>query len=164
MLKIHYGLRDGTITNIDSFFHNRFDINWMNDELVKAMILDVDKSKVISPYCIESPVLGQIAPDLLSSGVKALIIMYKTSRIVNASKCGDNCAKWIKKIAELKDLEIDLEHIMFFNDDKDNCFKAYFINNQKQLNSYFEYLRTIRSCQEERITHEREIWNSIMLS
>lgn len=67
MLKIHYGLRKGTVTNIDSFFRNSFDAEWFNDDLVKQMVLDVDKSEVISPYCINSPVLGQIAPERLSS-------------------------------------------------------------------------------------------------
>lgn len=161
MLKIHYGLRKGTVTNIDSFFRNSFDAEWFNDDLVKQMVLDVDKSEVISPYCINSPVLGQIAPERLSSGVKALIIMLKTDKIVNASKCGDNCAKWIKKIADIKDVEIDLEHIMEFNTGMDNDFHAYFVNDDKYVDSYIDYLRTIRTHQEDMISYEREIWNRI---
>ena len=45
------------------------------------MILDIDKSKVISANCIESPILGQITPRLLSGGVKALILMYKEPQL-----------------------------------------------------------------------------------
>lgn len=33
----------------------------LNDELNKKMILDVDKSKVVSENIIESPILGQIS-------------------------------------------------------------------------------------------------------
>lgn len=160
MLKIHYGLREGTVSLIDSYFFNNFEEEWLNDPLVKDMILDVDRSKVLAPYCIKSPVLGQISPFMLSMGVKALILMYKTNRIINASKCGDNCAKWIKKIAEIKDLEIDLEHIMYFNEDNDpNEFHAFFINDNVELNLYTEYLRHLVICQSERARYERSLLN-----
>ena len=53
--------------------------------------MSVDGSKVISANAIESPVLGVIAPERLSGGVKALILMYKEPNlIINASACGDN--------------------------------------------------------------------------
>ena len=140
MLKIHYGIREDTIVLIDIDFDHSFEPEWFNDELVKDMVLDIDKSEVIGPYCINSPVFGQISPYMLSGGVKALIMMYKTDYVINASNCGDNCAKWIKQIAKSKDLEIDLEHIMYFNDDNDNNFHAYFINDNTLINSYAEYL------------------------
>lgn len=42
----------------------------------------------MSAHAIDSPVFGIIAPERLSGGVKALIIMYKEpSLIVNASAC-----------------------------------------------------------------------------
>jgi hypothetical protein len=37
------------------------------------MILDVDKSVVVSSHLIDSPVLGPISPKELSGGVKTLI-------------------------------------------------------------------------------------------
>lgn len=50
------------------------------------MVQDVDGSTVISAHSIDSPVLGIIAPERLSGGVKALFIMYKEpDLIVNAS-------------------------------------------------------------------------------
>ena len=160
MLKIHYGLRDDSVSLVDSYFYNNFEEKWLNDQLVKDMILDVDKSKVLSPYCIESPVLGQISPFMLSGGVKALILMCKTEFIINASMCGDNCAKWILKIGENKDLDIDLEHIMFFKDIDPNSFHAYFINEDIMLNSYGEYLDHLSLCQAERTSYERSLYNS----
>lgn len=158
MLKIHYGLRADTIDNIDIEFRYGFDETWLKDQLVKDMILDVDKSKVLAPYCIESPVLGQILPFMLSGGVKALILMLKTQYAVNASHCGDNCAKWIKKIAEIKDIEIDLEHIMYFDTDDtsgSNDFHAFFINDGTYVNSYTEYLAKMLDLVEE--SRDREI-------
>lgn len=93
MLKIHYGIREKTVCNIRSYFQSVFQPEWLNNQLAKDMILDVDKSRAIAPYCIESPVFGQISPFMLSGGVKALLLMQNTGRVINASKCGDNCAK-----------------------------------------------------------------------
>lgn len=61
----------------DTYFKYNFEEEWFEDELVKEMVQDVDGSVVISAHAIDSPVLGLIAPERLSGGVKALIIMYK---------------------------------------------------------------------------------------
>lgn len=68
------------------------------------MVLDVDKSEVLSPYCIQSPVLGQIPPTGLSGRVKALIMALKTDWEIWATACGNNCAKYgiIKNILLIK--------------------------------------------------------------
>ena len=78
------------------------------------MILDIDKSVVESRYCIMSPVLGQIPPQYISGGVKALILMWKTDKVVDLTACGEDCAEWIVKPGELKDKDIqtDLEYEM----------------------------------------------------
>lgn len=119
MLKITCTKTVQPISLIKSEFMSRMQPEWFDDQFVKDMVLDVDKSEVISPYCINSPVLGQIAPSYLSGGVLALILMYKTDNLVNASKCGDNCAKWIQIISKKKDLTIYLEHVMGFTKDFD---------------------------------------------
>lgn len=79
------------------------------------MIKDVDKSVVIGPRLIESPVLGAISPKELSGGVKTLILIHKDkTKIFKASTCRDNCAKWLLKIGEMNDVVINLRHIMDF--------------------------------------------------
>ena len=55
----------------------------------------------------------------ISGGLKTLLLIYnKPDRVYNASTCGDNCAKWILKIAEKRvgDITINLRHIMDFGD------------------------------------------------
>ena len=37
-------------------------------------------------------------------------------KFFNASTCGDNCAKWILKLAETRDLTINLRHLMDFGE------------------------------------------------
>ena len=100
---------------------------------------------ISSPRCIENEVLGQISPLYLSRGVKALIILLKEPDVeVWATACGDNCAKWIVKIGELKDINIVLEHVMYFDGD----FNAICVNGGEKiscLNDYrdclFKYLK-----------------------
>mgnify|MGYP004538209027 CR=1 FL=1 len=79
---------------------------------------DIDDSEVLSGECINSPVLGQIPPERLSGGVKTLLlILNEPDRIFNASTCGDNCAKWILEIGRIKDVTINLRHMMSFGKD-----------------------------------------------
>ena len=56
------------------------------------------------------------------------MLFDETGRIFNASVCGDNCAKWILKIAESKDLTINLRHIMEFGDDEFEMSREYIVD------------------------------------
>ena len=75
----------------------------------------VDKSTVIDSGIIDSPVLGKIPPIGLSGGVKTLILVkFEPEKVFNASTCGNNCAKWLLKIAEQEDRTVNLHHLMDF--------------------------------------------------
>ena len=134
MLNIWFGNKPEAIYDTSTYFKNVYKDSWITDEMTKAMILNVDRSEVISSSLIQSPVLGQISPTQLSGGVKTLILIYKDSgRIFNASKCGDNCAPWLLKIADKKEaekkkVEINLRHLMDFGDGE---FKIRVKNNGK---------------------------------
>ena len=117
MLNVYYGEMPEAIYNPAVYFKNTYDDDWMMDEFSKDMIKDVDKSIVIGPRIIDIPVLGGITPKELSGGVKTLILIYKMpDKIFNASTCGDNCSKWLLKIAEQKNITINLRHLMDFGD------------------------------------------------
>lgn len=84
-----------------SYFDNVYEDEWIEDPFVKEMIQDVDSSTVLNTHIIESPILGPITPKELSGGVKVLILMLKDDSFVyNLTNCGNNCAKWVLKIAE----------------------------------------------------------------
>ena len=139
MLSIFYGEMQEAIYNTSVYFKNTFRNEWLEDPLVMEMIKDVDNSEVLGNGAIKSPVLGVIAPNTLSGGVKTLILIYKQpEKIFNASNCGDNCAKWIVEISRKKDLTINLHHIMDFSDCDD--FSAYIVNTGKTVNSNKEYI------------------------
>lgn len=116
MLSIYLGNMDEAIYHPPTYFDNRYEDEWITNKLSVEMIKDVDQSVVISSRLIESPVLGPISTKELSGGVKTLILMAfdKTNKVFNASVCGDNCARWILKIGESKDITINLRHIMDF--------------------------------------------------
>lgn len=115
MLNIYYGKMPEAIFNTAVYFKNVYEDSWIIDPFAKEMILDVDKSTVLGNAVIDSPVLGKISPTALSGGVKTLILIKnEPDKIFNASTCGDNCAKWILKMAENRDVTINLRHLMNF--------------------------------------------------
>lgn len=140
MLSIIFGDADNTIYHPPTYFDNTYEDDWITDPLSVEMIKDVDKSEVVGPHLIQSPVLGPISTKELSGGVKTLILMAfdETGKIFNASACGNNCAKWILKIAESKDLTINLRHVMDFGD---GDFNARIINNGIIVNNMKEYVK-----------------------
>ena len=117
MLKIYFGDREDVIYNTSVYFKFNYQPDWLQDPDVKQMILDVDRSIVLGNGAIDSPVLGVIAPVNLSGGVKTLILIDKVDdKVFNASNCGDNCAAWLLKIGQKKDVTVNLRHIMEFGD------------------------------------------------
>ena len=117
MRNIYYGNMPEAIFNTSVYFKNVYEDEWITDPVAREMILDVDKSIVLDNAVIDSPVMGKITPTSLSGGVKTLILMKnERSRIFNASTCGDNCAKWILKLAETDELTINLRHLMDFGE------------------------------------------------
>lgn len=117
MLNIFYGNMPEAVFNTAVYFKNAYEDAWITDPVAKEMILDIDKSVVLDSAVIDSPVMGKIAPVSLSGGVKTLILIKnEPQKIFNASTCGNNCAKWILKLAEAEDITINLRHMMDFGE------------------------------------------------
>ena len=139
MLNVYLGEMDEAIYYPPTYFDNRYEDEWITDKRSVEMIRNVDQSEVISPHLIESPVLGPISPKELSGGVKTLLLMLfdDTGKVFNASACGDNCAKWILKIARKKELTINLRHIMEFGDDE---FEIKILNTGNVVHNMLEFI------------------------
>ena len=140
MLRIYLGKMEEAIYYPPVYFDNRYEDEWITEELSVEMIRDVDKSEVVGPHLIESPVLGPISVKELSGGVKTLILMAfdDSGNVFNASACGDNCAKWILKIGKEKDLTINLRHIMDFGDGE---FEIQILNTGEMVHNMLEFIR-----------------------
>ena len=134
MLHVYFGDMPEAVYNTSVYFNNTYKDKWIVDPLSVEMIKAVDKSDVLDERSIMSPVFGIISPKKLSGGVKTLMLIANdSSKIFNASTCGDNCARWILKIAEKKEKQhkkvvINLRHLMDFGDGE---FKIKVINTGK---------------------------------
>ena len=89
MLKIFFGEMENAIYTPSIYFNNQYEDEWLEEDLAKAMIEDVDQSKVVSSHLIESPVLGPIPPERLSGGVKTLLLMA-----FGPFRCGGGAARF----------------------------------------------------------------------
>lgn len=141
MLNIFLGQMDDEhyIPTPDTFFDNTYEDSWITDPFSQQMIRDVDHSTVVGPHLIDSPFLGAIPPTSLSGGVKTLMLMnFDQKHIFNASACGDNCAKWILKIAKKQNLTIRLGYFMDFGKEP---FEAIVLNNDAKIHSMSDFLR-----------------------
>ena len=141
MLSIYLGQMDEAIYYPPVYFDNQYEAEWITEPLTIEMIKDVDKSEVVSPHLIESPVLGPISVKEISGGVKTLILMAfaETRKVFNASACGDNCAKWILEIGKRKDLTINLRHIMNFGKED---FEIKILNTGKMVHNMKQFIET----------------------
>jgi hypothetical protein len=136
MLNVFFGNMPDAVYNTAVFFKNDYEDEWIVDPFVKEMIRDVDRSEVLDSGVIDSPVLGKIPPLNLSGGVKTLILVkFEPTRVFNASTCGDNCAKWLLRIAETEDRTVNLRHIMDFGEEP---FAIRVLNNNSIVRSMTE--------------------------
>lgn len=138
MLNVYLGDCENEVYNPPVYFINQYEDAWLETQLAK----DIDKSKVVGPHLIQSPVLGPISSRELSGGVKTLLLFAfdESGRIFNATACGDNCAKWILKIAEKKDLTISLHHSMNFGD---GAYTIKILNNGMIVHNQGEWLEVV---------------------
>ena len=144
MLNVYFGDMPGAIFNTAVYFKNTYRDSWITNPLSVQMIKDVDKSDVVSESVIESPVLGSITPLALSGGVKTLMLVkFDRKHVFNASTCGDNCAKWLLKIAEKRKVVINLHHVMDFGK---GPFKIKVLNNGKIVKNMDELLTATVDC------------------
>lgn len=139
MLNVYFGDMPDAIYNTALYFRNVYQDAWITDSMSREIILDVDKSTVVSANLIESPVLGPISPVMLSGGVKTLLLIKHDKKYVfNASTCGDNCAKWILQLAEKRKVVINLHHVMDFGPDD---FKIKVLNSGAIAHNMSELIR-----------------------
>ena len=115
MLHIYFGDYPEAIYNTKVYFDNTYKDKWITRSISKEIIKDIDKSEVIDEKTIASPIFGNMSPKKLSGGTKTLLLIDNDSKkVFNASTCGDNCAKWILKIAQKRKVVINLRHLMDF--------------------------------------------------
>ena len=139
MLFIHVrGREPKCINQIDSFFNRNKEESWFSNPVVQRIIRNIDKTEVVQGEVLKSPVFGIMAPDRLSTGCKATILLEMIPEVnVYATRCGDNCVADILEIASRKDITITLHHCMRF---PDTGFSAVVLENGHLVHSHAEFV------------------------
>lgn len=152
MLYIHFGplKNEKELQSPDKYFDNYLYENehLVDDEFAREVLMDIEGAKVISNYAIETK-RGILASDKICGGVKAILLMKNCPEIVvNATNCGDNCAKWIQQLGREQDVTITLYYPMKFMEP----FEAVCLNTGKKLknkkqffNAYIDWYRGDRA-------------------
>lgn len=143
MLHIHFGDYKGKdyIFDPDTYFDNAYEDEWLTDPLSKEMVRDIDRSELIGPNLVQSPVLGAIPPGRLSGGVKTLILIsHDPMHVFSASACGENCAAWLLKLGAMMDVSVRLGYLMHFGEEP---FEIEIINTGKIVRNQSEFVREI---------------------
>ena len=140
VLNIYLGDMKDAIYHPPTYFDNQYEDEWLTDKTAIQMIRDVDHSEVISARLIDSPVLGPISPKELSGGVKTLILIAYDpgNKVFNASACGDNCAQWLLRLGEQKEVTINLRHVMNFGN---GTFQIKILNTDSIVTNMLEFVQ-----------------------
>ena len=143
MLNIYFGDMPDAIYNTSLYFDNAYLDSWITDDFAKRVIKSIDKGTVLSSGAVDTKALGVIPVKQISGGAKTLILIHnEPKKVFNASTCGDNCAKWILKIAQMhkEDITINLRHLMDFGE-KEFCIRV--LNTNTLVHNRKEYILTV---------------------
>lgn len=132
-----------TIGNIDVYFDNVYEDEWFEDERVKQIVRDIDKSEV-SGTALISPFLGTRSVTELSGGAKGLILMLKADdldRHINFCSFGNNCEDWLVKISEIKDMDVCTTNAFMYFKGKKFHFKC--MNDGDDIYGWEDWIRKL---------------------
>lgn len=110
--------QEGFVLSVKKRFNRIYKKDWFNSDLAEQMVLDIDDTEHIKDATFESPVLGTIPAQMLSGGVKDLLMILNQDKIHTYSSTifGDNCLPWLAKLSYTRDFTLFLEHPMAFRD------------------------------------------------
>lgn len=126
MLTITVSYREGVSQGTDMsympdyWFKKDFKPDWFDDDLVREMIEKVDKNTfrrydkgegAWNSNYIMYGFIGYVDPSRLSTGVKSLILIHKTERLIKSKSLGDNCIPWLIKLGDIEDITVEFDGI-----------------------------------------------------
>lgn len=140
MLNVIIGRPEGELYETARYFDALFEEEWMNHDIIKDIIKDIDKSEMVSSRLIQNDTYGSFSPKDLSGGTKTLILMLNfPDMIFNGSQCGDNCCEWMIKVGELVSPTIAVHHRHNFPENKE--FEIRILNDNSIVRNDDEYFK-----------------------
>jgi len=159
MLRLIIGFPSKSLTTYKGFIGGKYlPIKNINTDMSKRIVKEIDKSNMINPYAIESPVLGLISCNQLSGGAQCLIILAHSNEIVPLHFMGDNCFHILYELSKEKDVTVstgDLRDLFSYGFDK-----IFVVNENKFVYDIFELdelIDTIRENNYEPYSIEKHI-------
>ena len=147
MLHIYFGEIDPNnmenapryyIHNIDAYFDGYFEEEWMQNDIAKRAVKEIDNSELIAPKIIESPVLKTISHEWLSGGTKQIIMSYNIPEVVyDGDNFGDNCWSLLLEISQEKDIAISLSYYPIFK--WVSNIPVHIVNSDKIISNFKEF-------------------------
>ena len=140
-LQVLIGHMEGELSAVDSYFDNMYELSWLEHPLAIEILKDICGYKKHMEYAFtvksvfDEDETVTIAPTGLPSGVKALLIMLNSNEdFVSATRCGENCIKWIVEISKIKPLKITINYAVSFGDTE-----ILILNDNSIVNSKLDY-------------------------
>lgn len=140
MLRVMFGEElPECITCVSTYFNNVYEMSWFDDEIVKSIVRDIDKSE-LNGACVLSPFLGSISVEKLSGGAKGLILMYKLDDFKSdLISYGNNCEDWIIRLSSMKDIDVCMTGYDMTFDAKN--IEAFCLNDDSLIHGSAEWCR-----------------------
>lgn len=124
---------DRYISDPEVWFDHNSGEQYITGDMERQMILDIDKSEVVSNYNIISPIFGGMPPSDLSGTVKTLILVKNDpDHIFNGSYMGNLAVPWLLKIGNLCDRTVRFGYLPEFKEP----FKIRIDNNDKIVTTW----------------------------
>lgn len=140
-LKVRYDYED--------VFDNHFEESWVDSDLGKKILWEIDQCKPVSFRAVDSEIFGMMSPTWISGGTKALLLMLNYGQLMfQSSNLGDNCAPYLEEVSRLVDIHMQYNHPLKFTDTQVAMFPEYGnlkcvgeeeIYNQRRLHYDYEF-------------------------
>lgn len=106
MLNLYFGDLEGAMRSGNTFFDFGVDFECITTDFAKKVIEGVEGGHVYNKNIIEHDLHDAYTPRDLSGGVKSLLILENTDKVMYLSCMGDNCIKYLSDICKHKDITL----------------------------------------------------------
>lgn len=154
---------EGVNLQVNSDFDVFLEPSWLNDDISRQIIKYIDGATAVKDYYIEDKHGRAIPPQFLSGGSKGLILIHKTNYITNLTKFGNNCAYWLMKLAEEKDVVCKCSNPYWEFDDVEKI-EAICLNDGRLITNILEWEGAFMDFIDDRPEkeQEKEIYSSMI--
>lgn len=105
------------VFNPEAWFDDCFGEEYIEGEMERQMIMDIDKCEVVSKQLVIHPLLGSMSPFDMSGTVKTLIMVKNDpEHIFNGSFMGDLAVPWLIEIGKQYDRTIRFGYLPRFRE------------------------------------------------